>query len=557
MILASLYSVPAPGQRLRGETKFLGTVRTHMHKAPLTALASGTRERLQRRGIAATIRIIDMQTLGSDEECYGSLDYEGLILDKFRIGCTFESVADRVREDDVVGINANFTHSRRIETDFARFAKAKNPRALVVFGGSDATQDPEYFLRNGADVVVRGEAEITFELLLEAVSQKRDLATVPNLSFVRNGTVTNTPKRFLSDAYDVETMPPPDLGLVDLSKYTDTGEGQPPEGVTGPFISVETSRGCAQACTFCATPSTKGRYRYMKLERIREHFEYFSRMGVTTLLMQEDNILSRIHRRTSGDYVDDRGRGELLDLFRLAREMGFTWEFTNGIEFGQYARNGVIDHELIETMFWHETRNGRHRGCYRATIPLENLTDESSHLFRKLKPLGESLPVIRAIAQTGVHSLTFNLIIGRPQDDEHVLRLSYDRCREVRDAVAESDSSVNTYFNVYVLSLFPGTVDFRQHKHMLAFDLEKDPEVVTFYLACLRTPHFSPLETTTARGTLAARLNDERLIATYDETRFLTDARFEAVLDGRGPAAGAPKRPAPTPSRRLPVVAGE
>ena len=42
-------------------------------------------------------------------------------------------------------------------------------------------------------------------------------------------------------------------------------------------------------------------------------------------------------------------------------------------------------------MFWHElTEESGLRGCYRATIPLENLTDDSSRLFRKLKPLGES-----------------------------------------------------------------------------------------------------------------------------------------------------------------------
>ena len=30
----SLYAVPAPGQKIKGETSYLGTVRTHMHKAP-------------------------------------------------------------------------------------------------------------------------------------------------------------------------------------------------------------------------------------------------------------------------------------------------------------------------------------------------------------------------------------------------------------------------------------------------------------------------------------------------------------------------------------------
>jgi hypothetical protein len=181
-------------------------------------------------------------------------------------------------------------------------------------------------------------------------------------------------------------------------------------------------------------------------------------------------------------------------------------------------------------MFWHEVSDSGARGCYRATIPLENLTDDSSHLFRKLKPLGESSAVIKALAATGVHTLTFNLILGRPQDDEGVLRLSYLRCLEVKDLVAAVDSRVSTYFNVYNLSLFPGTIDYRKLRHMLAFDLSRDPEVITFYLACLNTEHFTPLEMTQARGTLSRVLNGDKLIEDFDEIRYMTHPRFERLF---------------------------
>jgi len=325
-------------------------------------------------------------------------------------------------------------------------------------------------------------------------------------------------------------MPPPDLDAVDLRTCTDTGEGRPPFGLTGPFISVETSRGCAQACTFCATPSTKGRFRFMKLEQIQEHFVYFQSRGVNTLLFQEDNVLSRIHRKPNGEYAFPEGREELLGMFQMAREMGFTWEFTNGLEFGQYIHAGEIDYELIAAMFWHEITDSGARGCYRATIPLENLTDEGSRLFRKLKPLGESKAVIKALAETGVNTLTFNLILGRPQDEEETLRLSYLRCLEVQDLVATVDSRVNTYFNVYNLSLFPGTIDYRKLQHTLGFELDRDPEVITFYLACLNTEHFTPLEMTQARGTLSSILNGDRLIEEFDEIRYITHPRFEKLF---------------------------
>jgi radical SAM superfamily enzyme YgiQ (UPF0313 family) len=530
MMQVSLYAVPAPGQSIKGESKFVETVRTHMHKAPFTALIAGLPERLEELGVRAEVRVVDMQTLAPDREKYGEIDFGGLTLEKFRVGCCFERVADFLKDDDIVGINANFTHSRRIATDFAAFAKRVNPNALVVFGGTDATQDCNYYLAHGADVVVKGEAELTFALLIAARGSGRPLAEIPNLSYWSGGSIAHTPGIFLKRSFDVESMPPPDLDAVDLASCSDTGEGMPPFALAGPFISVETSRGCAQACTFCATPSTKGRFRFMKLDRIREHLLYFQSRGVKTLLFQEDNVLSRIHRKTTGEYAYPEGRAELLAMFRLARDMGFTWEFTNGLEFGQYIHAGEIDYELIAAMFWHEATPAGARGCYRATIPLENLSDESSRLFRKLKSLGESKAVIKALAETGVNTLTFNLILGRPQDDEDVLRLSYLRCLEVKDLVASIDSRVNTYFNVYNLSLFPGTIDYRKLQSTLAFDLDRDPEVITFYLACLNTEHFTPLEMTQARGTLSSVLNGDRLIADFDEISYITHPRFERLF---------------------------
>jgi len=521
MLNVTLFSVPAPGQCIKGEGEYLGTVRTHMHKAPLTALAAWTRHE---EGVA--VRIVDMQTLRREATPYGEIDYEGLVLEKHRVGAPFEAVDDEIRDSDVVGINANFTHSRLIAAQFARHARSRNPKCLVVVGGTDASGDPEYFLRNGADVVVKGEGELVFRELLQGLRRGRDLAAIPNIVYNDGGTFVHNPDTFLRQRLDVDRLPPPDLDGVDLATYTDTGEGRPPFDLHGPFISVETSRGCAQACTFCATPFTKGRYRFMSLPRIAEHFAYYWSRGIRTLLFQEDNLLSRIHRRPNGEYVHPEGREELLAMFRLARDMGFSWEFTNGLEFGQYEHQGRIDHELVDAMFWHQVEGTSIRGCYRATIPLENLTDDSSRLFRKLKPLDCAKEVILALAGTGVHSLTFNLIIGRPEDDEEILRLSHHRCLEVREAVESAGRGTTAYFNVYNLSLLPGTVDYRHHRGMLAFDLERDPEVITFYLGCLRTRHFSPLEITQARGSLAKVLNGDRLIHDYDENYYITSPRF-------------------------------
>lgn len=510
-----------------------------MHKAPLTALAAGLKDALLARDVVIELNICDMQTQGAqhyEDRCktkYGELQLGAITLEKYRIGLPFDAVIAEVVGADVIGINSNFTHSRRIVADFIRFCAEQNPRAVIVLGGTDATVAPEFHIECGAHVVVRGEGELCFADLLTCIDKGLEFDDVPNIVFrAKDGAIKHTAKTFLSrsGSYNVNEMLPPDLDIVDLDSYSDTGEGKPPFGIEGPFISVETSRGCAQACSFCATPSTKGRFRFMQLEKIRKHFEYFQSKGIRTLLFQEDNLLSRIHRHASGKSAFDEGRAELFDMFDLARSMGFCWEFTNGIELGQFEHEGVVDHELIKVMFDSAFVNGELVGCYRATLPLENLTDESSKLFRKLKPLGVIKDVLEGIVKTGVHSLSFNVIIGRPEDDEYNLCLTYLRSQEIRDICKKFNPAVQVYFNVYILSLLPGTVDFKHHNDRLAYDLDKDPEVITFYLGSLRTDHFSPLEITQARGAMAKMLNNDALIDDYDEVHYLSSARFEQLF---------------------------
>ncbi|MCW5729481.1 MAG: cobalamin-dependent protein [Alphaproteobacteria bacterium] len=536
-MLVILFAVPAPGQCVKGESKFLGTVRTNMHKASLTALAASLRNMLTIDGLTDVhIKITDLQTAGSEKIRYGELRLgSNVVLEKYRVGADFWQANHDILDAEIVGISANYTHSRLIIADFLRHVRNVNKGALTVLGGTDATGDPEYYMRIGADVVVRGEGELSFHRLVKAKLMGESFESIPNIYYhdSNSGIIHRNKSTFLNSqtSFDVERLPVPALDLVDLSKYNDTGEGNPPYPfIRGPFISVETSRGCAQACSFCATPIAKGRFRFMSSEAIERHLKAFWAFGVRTLLFQEDNVLSRVHRARDGNSVFPDGRKATIEMFTMAYDMGFNWEFTNGLEFGQFEHKGEIDHELINVLFRHEISNGKARGCYRATMPLENLSDESSRLFRKLKPLGIVRDICEAVVASGVPALSFNLIIGRPQDDERTLALSYKRCQSIKETCLNINKNISIYFNVYVLSLLPGTVDFRNFKDLLAFDIERDPEVVTFYLGSLQTRYFSPLEITQARGTMATLLNGRALVENYDENYFLTSHRFERLF---------------------------
>jgi hopanoid C-3 methylase len=516
----TLIAAPAPAQFVAGVELPLGTVRTHMHKAPLTALAAWLRD-------DADVQVLDMQ-IDRKETVYGSLGMGSVELEKRRIGMTFAEAANSLWDSDVIGINANFTHSRRIISDLLQYLREEGFQQPLIVGGTDATADPEYFLRRGADLVVRGEGELVIREVLRRLERAEPLTDIPNISVMEGRETRHAPTSFLREQFDVDLMPPHALDMVALDSYIDTGEGFPPPGISAPFISIETSRGCAQACSFCATPTTKGRFRFMSLGQAAEHLDYYWECGVRTLLFQEDNLLSRVH--IDHRWGSEDGRANLIGLFKLARSKGYSWEFTNGIEFGQFELNGTIDTELIETMFWREHQEARTLGCYRATLPLEDVLDDGPLLFRKLKPASVGWPVIEAIADAGIDMLTFNVIVGRPNDDLSSLRITYDRCVALRERVREHAPDTGVYFNVYLLSLLPGTQDFRRYHDLLAYDLDLDPEVVTFYLGSMKTEHFDPEGFTRARGSLSSALNDDSLIGDFDESHYLRSEEVDELL---------------------------
>lgn len=515
-MLVSLFYAPYPGQSFRDEDRTISPVRTRNPKSALVTLAAGARAYLREWGVDAEFRIIDTQVGPGEREWYASFEYGPRTVDCFRYGGPFEAYDDEARAADIIGISNNFTNSARVVVDFARHLKRVNPNALIVGGGMDVTARPEWYLDNGFDVVVQLEGELTFARIVQARATGTPIEEHVITRRHGNGlVVVGGPQLNLAE------LPTMALDLVDdLTLYDDTGEGTPPPTVRTPFTCFETSRGCYRTCSFCATPM-RGHYRYMKPDVVRRHFEYFRSMGISNILFQEDNILSRIQRSGRGTLLHDTGREDVLAIFRMAREFGFSWEFANGLEFGKFLDlgefhdDGKVDRELMEAMFWNDTSGDRWLGCYRVQIPLEYLGDEPTQKFRKLRPFQQQLEIVTAMLDLGVRYITFNMLIGHDEDDLSMIDLYLDRCLQMKDRVAEVSPDATTYFNVFNRTLLPGTADWRRISNRLAFDIEQTPEVISVYLSPMPSNHLSYYELFEQRLRLTDALNGS-LIDQYD-----------------------------------------
>lgn len=112
--------------------------------------------------------------------------------------------ADFQSSADLVGVSASSTLNYRNVLSVARKAKANG--AIVILGGPHVTQLAEQVLRNRQDLidyVVRGNGEVAFASLLEALRTGSDLSGVPNLSWrSTGGEVRNNPSSSTIWKYD-------------------------------------------------------------------------------------------------------------------------------------------------------------------------------------------------------------------------------------------------------------------------------------------------------------------------------------------------------------------
>jgi radical SAM superfamily enzyme YgiQ (UPF0313 family) len=508
----TLFYAPYPGQKFRGDDLTISPVRVRNPKSALVTLAAGVRARLRERGIEARLRIVDTQVGEAEPEYYASFSYGPRVIDCYRYGGRFEQYDQDIKDADIIGVSNNFTNSARVVTDFAAHLRRVNPGALLVAGGMDVTARPEWYLEHGFDLVVQLEAETSFAGVVEARARGVPLDALVRTRGHGNGAIV-----MAGPQVDLNALPPIALDLVpDYAAYNDTGEGTPPASVKAPFICFETSRGCYRTCSFCATPM-RGHYRYMRPEVVEKHFRYFRSLGISNILFQEDNTLSRIQRSGRGTLLHDSGREDVLEIFRLARAYGFSWEFANGLEFGKFLDLGRVDTELMETMFWNDRSGERWLGCYRVQIPLEYLGEEPTRKFRKLRSFQEQFEIVSAMLDYGVVYQTFNVLIGHDEDGRADHDLYLERCLQLKEELRSRQPGATAYFNIFNRTLLPGTADYRAKAGRLEFDVEQTPEVISVYLSPMPSKHLSYYELLEERLRLTSEINGD-LIDQYDGT---------------------------------------
>ncbi|MHA1264081.1 MAG: B12-binding domain-containing radical SAM protein [Candidatus Helarchaeota archaeon] len=147
------------------------------------------------------------------------------------------SIRKKISQADVIGVSC-LTPSYTATLNLCQIAKEEGVPTIV--GGYHPTLVPEIIERPEIDYIVRGEGELTFPELIQAIEEGRPFKEILGISYAEDGKIYHQPPRPLID--DLDQLPFPRRDLIRNNYYTYFGAS---------VDCLESSRGCAHDCHFC------------------------------------------------------------------------------------------------------------------------------------------------------------------------------------------------------------------------------------------------------------------------------------------------------------------
>jgi anaerobic magnesium-protoporphyrin IX monomethyl ester cyclase len=174
------------------------------------------------------------------------------------------------------------TRMREVASEMAGAARSMG--AVTIVHGSDSTDNPELFMKNGFDYVLCGEAEETLTQLCTAVLEGGAIPAVDGLvKSDDNGHPVHSAKH-LAQNPEWSQLPLPSRDLIDLGPYRKAWMD-----AHGYFsINMVSSRGCPYRCNWCAKPISGNKFHLRTAAAVAEEMELLKKAGAQHIWFGDD-----------------------------------------------------------------------------------------------------------------------------------------------------------------------------------------------------------------------------------------------------------------------------
>ena len=174
-------------------------------------------------------------------------------------------VISKLKEDEkpIVGITA-YTRDRFNAYNLIKDIRQAIPDSLIVVGGRHFTSLVEETLKNlpEVDILVRGEGEITFKEICDAVYSNSTYNDILGISYRNGDGIIHNPDRPLEldldkfRSFDRKYLPDKERYSLLGPPATKIGTGKPMR-----FFMIMATRGCPSNCVFCSLKADRVRFR--------------------------------------------------------------------------------------------------------------------------------------------------------------------------------------------------------------------------------------------------------------------------------------------------------
>ena len=318
-------------------------------------------------------------------------------LDVSVLGNTYRILEHELQEmspPDVVGLSV-LTFNMLDARLTAKLVRERFPKAKIVAGGHHATLYPRETVNlPEIDYVVCGEGERVFARLVQELEQSPGRPRAEVLDAIGglgwktdSGEVRFNP--FKDEGVDFDGIPQPAHHLIDLSKYNNVLARQ------AHTASVQSSRGCPAACTFCDIRKTK--FRSRSPENVVRELKDLVALGTRDFFFVDDTIT-----------VDKRRVLKICELIQKEKLE---------IEFKISSRTDMITPEVLGAL--------RKAGCYRIHYGVESATPRLLDYLEKGSTPERVRRAFKMTREAGIQTYAY-MMIGIPTETREEMFASVD-----------------------------------------------------------------------------------------------------------------------------------
>lgn len=334
----------------------------------------------------------------------------------------------------IVGITMP-TAKYEIGVRIANWIKKEFPKIIIIVGGPHPTIQPlETIKEESIDIVVKGEGEVTFLELVNALVQKKDIKGILGITGKDDSRIFDNPDREYITELDNLPFPAWDL-VYDFEKHNPFD-----------FGTVFTSRGCPYKCSFCASFKIWSRkVRYMSADRVVDELRY-----------TRDKFKVNYFRFNDDTFILDQKRVKEICEKIKNRAININWECE--------VRADLCTPHLLETI--------KSAGCQQVNIGVESGNAEILKSIEKGITLEQIYRAFQEIKRVKLQVLAY-FMVGFPNETIDTIKDTIRLMNKIRPnypcwSIVMPYPGTKLYNDAYQKRLIPDKIEWSYCFHHLS-----------------------------------------------------------------------------------------